>query len=589
MKFVKFVALVAGASAILPASAADWVSTGTTHWVNNQIGNDETGDGSEANPYATINKAASIMAKDDIVKIVPGKPYVLTETITNASSFTASPEYAHLTFTSSTDERVVIDGNGKCCGMLIGGRGLLFRNLCFTNCIGAATGNGIALGLGNADYGWATDKEMWRMGIKVTNCGFYACTNTYDETNTSAKSPAAFFAKKIIVEDCDFVDCYGGNSGGAVFSCNSCYEYFTNCTFAGNSAYGMGGAFYSDGYSGGTRIIDCTFTNNDVRLDANGGYSTGGALRGQFSLINLCRFYCNHAYGGGGAIYSRAGATHIRNSTFIGNWSEGINWYPGGGAVYFWDGGTVSNCWFESNSISNAYGGGVYAKGATFSMQDCTFTNNFASSAGAYYDHGSGNSALPRTSRVERIRFLRNKATGYGGAFYSQPSPLTSRVYLRNCLFAVNSGKQGGAVSMHYYSGGTALGGMCESCTFAGNAASTAGGAIYLNRAEYAVTNCLFSGNAKGSTPNDYYLDTSCEIDLDHCFMSADGDPKFVNAAVGDYTLCRTSPCANIGVPLDWMTGATDLRGKPRLSKDGEVDLGCYQFWCRPGLLLFVR
>ena len=86
MKFVKFVALVAGASAILPAPAADWVSTGATHWVNNQIGNDETGDGSEANPYATINKAASIMAKDDIVKIVPGSPKTAKSTWAATSS-----------------------------------------------------------------------------------------------------------------------------------------------------------------------------------------------------------------------------------------------------------------------------------------------------------------------------------------------------------------------------------------------------------------------------------------------------------------------------------------------------------------------
>ena len=45
---------------------------------------------------------------------------------------------------------------------------------------------------------------------------------------------------------------------------------------------------------------------------------------------------------------------------------------------------------------------------------------------------------------------------------------------------------------------------------------------------------------------------------------------------------------------LGWMTpDSLDCGGKPRTTKnaDGEVvaDLGCYQFWRKPGLLLFVR
>ena len=45
---------------------------------------------------------------------------------------------------------------------------------------------------------------------------------------------------------------------------------------------------------------------------------------------------------------------------------------------------------------------------------------------------------------------------------------------------------------------------------------------------------------------------------------------------------------------LGWMTpDSLDCGGKPRTTEnaDGEVvaDLGCYQFWRKPGLLLFVR
>ena len=44
---------------------------------------------------------------------------------------------------------------------------------------------------------------------------------------------------------------------------------------------------------------------------------------------------------------------------------------------------------------------------------------------------------------------------------------------------------------------------------------------------------------------------------------------------------------------LGWMEGALDLGCKPRTAETdaGEVvaDMGCYQFWRRPGMLLFLR
>ena len=46
---------------------------------------------------------------------------------------------------------------------------------------------------------------------------------------------------------------------------------------------------------------------------------------------------------------------------------------------------------------------------------------------------------------------------------------------------------------------------------------------------------------------------------------------------------------SGVGLKLGWMTpDSLDLGGKPRLAKDGTVDFGCYQFWRKPGLLLFV-
>ena len=67
------------------------------------------------------------------------------------------------------------------------------------------------------------------------------------------------------------------------------------------------------------------------------------------------------------------------------------------------------------------------------------------------------------------------------------------------------------------------------------------------------------------------------------------GDPKFrVGANRGLGVISSNGSCFRTGIVLDWMEGATDLRGNPRLT-DGKVDMGCYQVGFDPGLMLLVR
>ena len=49
-----------------------------------------------------------------------------------------------------------------------------------------------------------------------------------------------------------------------------------------------------------------------------------------------------------------------------------------------------------------------------------------------------------------------------------------------------------------------------------------------------------------------------------------------------------SSPLFDKGVFADWMIGAKDLRGNPRVTARGKVTIGCYQV--EPtGLLLLMR
>ena len=87
-------------------------------------------------------------------------------------------------------------------------------------------------------------------------------------------------------------------------------------------------------------------------------------------------------------------------------------------------------------------------------------------------------------------------------------------------------------------------------------------------------------------------------------FTAANGciavDPKFVDAAHGDFRLQADSPCINRGENADWMTSTAvnpvtgkrikvfDLAGGPRLY-GANVDIGCYELWFPMGLLIKVQ
>ena len=72
--------------------------------------------------------------------------------------------------------------------------------------------------------------------------------------------------------------------------------------------------------------------------------------------------------------------------------------------------------------------------------------------------------------------------------------------------------------------------------------------------------------------------------------LVGDYDPQFTDAANGDYTLEKKSPCRDAGALLSWMTpSALDLAGKARVFGNAP-DIGCYEWWQKLiGLSIFVR
>ena len=125
--------------------------------------------------------------------------------------------------------------------------------------------------------------------------------------------------------------------------------------------------------------------------------------------------------------------------------------------------------------------------------------------------------------------------------------------------------------------------------------------------ADSAVVNCLFYDNRDSSWSvskvNDVYPATARDTCVSYSasnygffneeLHNLNGvDPKFADAAKGDYRLQRGSPCINKGLnDLTWMAGARDLQNSKKVARVmyDVVDIGCYEYREAPGLMLLVK
>lgn len=228
--------------------------------------------------------------------------------------------------------------------------------------------------------------------------------------------------------------------------------------------------------------------------------------------------------------------------------------------------GTVENCAITNCSTPNLTmsGGGIYMEKGL--VRNCLIDSNICQSSGGGSWPGGG--IYMKGGLVENCTITRNQAT-YGtgsscGGVYMKDGTV------RNCLVAKNQ-----AVASGY--GLKADGGTVENCTIADNfyekASSgygvvAAAGVTFRNNIVWGNTNPSGLANASVSA-------TTCSHnDCEPALAGADNiavNPNFND----DYTL-GFSGCVNSGLLLDWMEGATDLAGNPRVVGD-RPDMGCFE------------
>jgi len=371
------------------------------------------------------------------------------------------------------------------------------------------------------------------------------------------------------------------NSAGAAIwfvNANNGTNTFVDCTFDGNRYRSdftvTGGSINSD--ASVAYLYGCTFKNGDGKA-STAEYVIPAAID-----MSHCHFLCN--------TNTASGALFTGKSGIVSNCTVRNNYSTGGRAGIALSGGNgttniYSACTFENNYSGGSAAGIIVGSAGMFKIEDCVFRTN--AWAGGYNVYAAGNVACLQLVNAtdyagmafDRCVFEGNTNAVAGGTgnnggaigFIASKDATAANIlegtHVRNSLFVRNFGpthanRKASAIYLSSYANGIAI----ENCTFIAHPDKPPV-QYETNPSVPKIVNCAFAGNA---------YNVAAEL-MTYSWQGALADAKLVAPEAGDYCPIKNSPLVNTGAFAEWMSGATDLAGKPRIYKDA-VDIGCYEF-----------
>ena len=358
--------------------------------------------------------------------------------------------------------------------------------------------------------------------------------------------------------------CSQGGGGAIYASGNAATLSVSNCNFTGNTTYsGGGGAIFGCKYAYG-----CDFTGN---VSTNTG-SYGGAINGGVSAYD-CSFVSNRIYG----------TSHFHSGALA-------------GAIL------VDRCYFEENTANKNSSSSTYQNwGNTIGAENCVISNSvFVRSSGicvkgvyrSVFRAGcsaAGNNSLQNAIFYDCV--ITNGCTKVSGTCY-------------NCLIADNDSGMDNLLSGTFYNSTvvnnktTGTGGSWyQRCVAGGQASATLYNCFFYNPDAYRE----FGYNGTPVvTAYSCFLTTTAGVTAKDCtFVNTLGSTveERWNALRLDwdspypYIQKRASPLVNAGTNLAIHATAActnDIRGVRRII-GGRVDVGCYEYMPKIGLMLLLK
>jgi len=302
-------------------------------------------------------------------------------------------------------------------------------------------------------------------------------------------------------------------------------------------------------YPDSLTLVNSALLTNTASTGSGGGLSTSGEPIVTLDNVDVRG---NTAQQGAGGLSVHS--VTITNSRIVSNTSK----YAGGGIVannaYIYNSEISGN---EANGVGELFGGGIFIAGSEphLVIRDSLVSNNRA--VGTLPGNGGGISAGGCEATIVNTVISGNYAEGIAGVeMYHTVFTMTNSLIISNTGYGFSGGLITGTI-MNVTVADNTEGGV------------DVGGAV-------SIINSVMWGNGK----NDYACRGGCTLAYSDVGIgdttgtgNISADPKFVDAANGDYHLGVGSPCIDKGTPVGAPTH--DIEGTPR---DSAPDMGAYEW-----------